>query len=177
MGEVARAGALGLPAADRSSRRAAFFLLVGFLWSLVVPGGGLPSRDTAFRAAVWSLLLFPIIIPVHELIHALAHPNWGRSAQSSLGLWPRTLLFYAHYSGEWPRRRFVACLLAPFVALSICPLVWAWIFGAKHGLAVVVSLLNTLLSCGDLAGALMVVVQVPREAIVRNQGYYTWWRY
>jgi hypothetical protein len=35
---------------------------------------------------------------------------------------------------------------------------------------------NALFSCGDLVGMGLVLAQVPHNAVVRNQGWNTYWR-
>jgi len=86
------------------------------------------------------------------------------------------MLFYAHYDGELTRNRFVAILLMPLLVISVLPLVVAAVIGASSGWVVFASSLNALMACGDILGAGMVLFQVPSAAIVRNQGWRTYWR-
>src|SRR5687767_9433538 len=72
--------------------------------------------DISSRAVLSKLLVaFLVMIPLHELIHAFAHPAFGRSRQTYVGFWPAKLLFYAHYEGELPRERFLLILAAPTI--------------------------------------------------------------
>lgn len=120
---------------------------------------------------------FVVVIPVHELIHALVHPASGRSRNSIVGVWPSRFLFYAHYDGELTRNRFLAILLMPFLVISVAPALFAHAFlDVAPAWLAFASILNALLACGDLLGVLLVAFQVPRAATIRNQGWRTYWK-
>lgn len=146
---------------------------VVLVWYWVAPPDGsiLPASLVDF------LLYFAAIVVVHELIHVAVHPGHGRTFQSILGFWPRTLLFYAHFDGELPRNRFVAILLMPFFCLSLLPIAVCALFGETPGWVVFVSGFNAFSACGDLFGAGLVLFQLPQTSVVRNQGYRTFWKY
>ena len=144
---------------------------VGVLWLLLTPLGNVPFDSPGTMLGACAL-----IIPIHELIHAAVHPRAGGSDDSILGFWPSRLLFYAHYLGELSRSRFISILLMPLLIISFVPLVVCAIAGGSSGVLAFSSALNALLACGDLLGAGLVIFQVPRDAIVRNQGYRTFWR-
>jgi len=117
-----------------------------------------------------------LIILVHEGIHLLTHPGQGRRRDSILGLWPRRLLVYAHWDGELTRNRFLLILAAPFVCISLLPLAAVGLGLLESSWIGTISLFNGLAACGDVLGVIMIGTQVPASAIVRNKGYYTWWR-
>jgi hypothetical protein len=146
--------------------------IVGFLWFRITP----LEEMTGTLSIPAFLLSFAGIVVVHELIHAVIHPMAGRSPHSILGLWPSRMLFYAAYTGELTRNRFVAILLMPLVIISFLPLLIAAVAQATSGWAAFVSAFNALLACCDIFGAGLVLVQVPSTAIVRNQGWRTYWR-
>jgi hypothetical protein len=149
--------------------------LVLFLkaWTRLV-GEPVGSADTS-RALLAAGPLFFAIVPLHELIHGLCHPHWGRTRASIYGFWPSKVLFYAHYDGALSRNRFVGILLAPLGLLSIAPLLASSLLGVGHWLVFTAAVLNLLAACGDLTAILLVLSQVPGTATVRNLGYYTWW--
>jgi hypothetical protein len=93
-----------------------------------------------------------------------------------VGLWPSCLLFYAHYEGELSRNRFLAILAMPLVVISGVPLLASALLGQASIIPAAVSEFNTLAACGDAVGICFLLVQVPRRAIVRNQGWRTYWR-
>ena len=125
---------------------------------------------------VWLLFAFVGVIPLHELIHLLAHPQQGRSEHSIVGFWPSKGLFYAHYDHILTRNRLLLILVMPLLTISIVPLMVCSVSGFGSLWVAVLSNFNGVLSCGDLFFVLIVSAQVPRDAVVRNQGYYTWWR-
>ena len=141
------------------------------LWYLLTPLRGLP-----FDSPSALLATFVVIIPVHELIHAVVHPRSGCSADSILGFWPSRMLFYAHYAGELSRTRFVTILLTPFFVISFVPLVACAITGRSSGLLALGSALNALCACGDIFAAVLLLSQIPANARVRNQGWRTYWK-
>ena len=143
----------------------------------------LPLRARWVRFLAWGVLAPAVllalgiaIVPVHELIHAVTHPMQGRSRHSVIGFWPATILFYAHYLGELRRNRFLAILLMPFVLLSVAPLALASLSQLATGSVAFVSIVNGLFACGDILGAVLILAQIPSDAVVRNQGWRSYWR-
>jgi hypothetical protein len=116
------------------------------------------------------------VIPVHELLHASAQPGYGLRPTSILGLWPSKLTFYAHYLDPMPRDRLLLIFVVPFVVLSVVPLLVCGVVPVVPGWVVVMSVWNAFLSCGDMLGMLLIASQVPRSAMVCNQGWFTWWK-
>lgn len=121
------------------------------------------------------LAFFPLIV-AHELIHALVHPQFGRSERSILGFWPSRLLFYAHYAGELSRNRFLAICAMPMLVITILPSAFCMATGHVHGLIAWISTWNAFFACGDMFGIILINFQVPSRAGVRNQGWKTYWR-
>lgn len=113
---------------------------------------------------------------VHELIHAAAHPLAGRSSRSLLGIWPSRLIAYAYYDGELTRNRLVTILLMPFLVITFAPLLFSVITRSVSVWVAFVSVLNALGSSVDILFAAMLLVQVPPAGVVRNQGWWSYWR-
>jgi hypothetical protein len=123
-----------------------------------------------------SLLALALLIPVHELMHALVVPGSLASAHLVLGFWPRSLLAYVHYEQELARSRFLLVALTPLLVLSAVSLALLWCFPTLQSFWLVFGLANALGSGGDLLAAGLVLAQVPRGARVRNLGWSTYWR-
>jgi hypothetical protein len=152
----------------------ATFLALGALWLLLTPLSG-----SAFGSMFDSILPFLSFVPlivVHELIHAAVHPRYGKSDQTVLGFWPTRVVFYAHYTGELTRDRFIAILVMPTLVISLAPLAASAAAGLATGLVAWISVWNAFFACGDLLGVALLVFQIPRRATVRNQGWKTYWR-
>lgn len=131
------------------------------------------ARDPQF--VLWGLAAFVWLIPVHEAIHALVHPGRGLSDRTCIGLWLSRGLFYAHCHGPMSRNRFIAILIAPFVVLSVVPLIVCAATGTAHVLLVTGSIVNAFLACGDVLGVLLLLWQVPGHATIQNQSWRTYW--
>jgi CDP-diglyceride synthetase len=132
--------------------------------------------DMSIPSLLLLLLGLVALTVIHELLHAAVHPMAGRSPRTVLGFWPSTLLFYAWYEGERSRNRLITGLLMPLFVLSFLPLVVAVVWQIASGWAALASCFNALASCVDILGAGMLFFQVPCTAIVRNQGWWTYWR-
>ena len=100
----------------------------------------------------------------------------GAEPFTVLGCWPSRLAFYAHYTGELSRNRFLAILLLPTLVISGAPLLLAIIVQSSSGWLAFVSIFNAAAACGDLFGAGVVLAQIPSTAKVRNQGWTTYWK-
>jgi hypothetical protein len=90
-------------------------------------------------------------------------------------------LFHAHYEGEMPRNRFLLVFALPFVVLSLVPAALVVLLGHSIPAMVtwyltIVALTNGVLSSGDAIGFVLVAVQVPNSAVVRNHGWKTYWK-
>lgn len=143
-----------------------------YLWLVFTPLGPIALTDS------WPRLLLVVagLVIAHEMIHVSLHPEAGFSRRSIVGFWPSRALFYAHFDGAMSRNRFLCVLLAPFVVLSLAPLAVSATIQVGSGWAAFVSAFNALASCGDLLGVGLLLAQVPSKAIVRNQGWYTYWQ-
>jgi len=121
------------------------------------------------------LVVLLLLLPVHEMIHALIHPGNGRTIDSIVGFWPKKLVCYAHYDGPLSRNRFIAVLIGPFLVMSVVPLLVEAMLRVNFTWVAVLAIVNGLAASGDTAACLL-LLQAPRTATMRNQGYYTWWR-
>ena len=146
-------------------------LLFGSLWLLTTP-----IDDPGVFFDLWHFLLLPPIIVAHEFIHAVGYPMAGRSDETVVGCSLSEGVFYAHYTGELRRNRLITVFLLPIAIMSLLPLLIAMIARVDVEWLVFVSTWNAVLACGDLLGAGLIITQVPSTAIVRNQGWFTYWR-
>ena len=150
-----------------------WWLQLGDTLKIVLPSGAAVMMLVAFA------LSFPVLIVVHELIHAVVYPEFGMSRKSIIGVWPSRFLFYAHHSAPITKERFLAVFAMPFLVITIVPLVFAsfgllpkaWMFWATW-----FSTWNALFACGDAFGFFMILFQVPRRSLVQNKGWRTYWK-
>lgn len=122
------------------------------------------------------LLFLACLILVHELIHALACPQIGLTQQTVFGVWPSKIMAYATHLGPMSHRRGILVATAPFFVLSVGPFVVELIIGSRSAFPALVSIVNALVCGGDAFIMVMFLVQIPLSALMRNKGWYTWWR-
>jgi hypothetical protein len=65
---------------------------------------------------------------------------------------------------------------APFVLLSVCPVLLFWMIGKVVLWLAFVALVNGIGSSFDLLVIGMVLAQAPSKAMIRNKGWDTYWK-
>lgn len=146
-----------------------------FVWLIIMSLLAVQSKraeapiDTAtpWGAVVLALLLY---IPMHELLHAVWHPQRGFSPQTVMVVWPAKLRFGVYYEGCMTRRRWLMMRIAPLAFLSVVP---AGLLAAFQYVSVafavqiflqVLMLVNGIGSGGDVIAVMWVLYQVPSSA-------------
>ena len=135
-----------------------------------------PATGCYLLSPVDLLLGIVASIVVHEWVHALTLPDQGAGENTLFGFYWRQMIFYTHYEGAIDRERFLVTLVSPFVMLSIVPLVFCAALGEPSTLLRFISILNGLGSSADILGFFLVLRGIPKNAIVRNKGWKTWWQ-
>jgi hypothetical protein len=126
-----------------------------------------------------ALLLY---IPLHELLHAIWHPQLGLSPQTVMIIWPRKLRFGVYYEGCMTRRRWLIMRLAPFIVLVVIPAGLLTLFHyvpvtfALETFLQVLMLVNGIGSGGDLVAVIWVLRQVHSGAQICFCGGKAYWR-
>ena len=115
------------------------------------------------------------VFPVHELLHLVMHPKFGMSDKSFLGVWPSRMILYAYYTDILSRNRFLAIFGMPIMILSVLPLLICSMIGYASVTIAFMSCFNVFAAAGDIFGIFILLFQVPNRAIVRNQGWRTYW--
>jgi hypothetical protein len=138
------------------------------------------SFEKEFDASLGLLLVIPLGIAAHELLHALLHPGFGLTDSTELFLNWRTLRFAVYYEGRIPRSRWVAMRLFPMAVLTLLPLAvfLASIYQPTHGwetYLIVLILINTIGSGADLAAAAIVLRQVPQGGVLNFHRGRAYW--
>jgi hypothetical protein len=85
-----------------------------------------PAWRPLFQRHFWSLpsllVLLLALVPTHEFIYALAYGCGLRFPHLVVGFWPQRGMAYVLCDTPLPRRRVLIMLAAPFVVLSVLPL-------------------------------------------------------
>lgn len=122
------------------------------------------------------LLLMIPVMPVHEAIHALCFKGALTSGRVVFGFYPKALGFYAHYDGEISWYRYIVIVAAPFLLLTVMPVLIVVLFRLDYPLLTEAATANGVMSAMDLFAVIIVSKQVPRQAVLVNSGMKTWWR-
>ena len=151
-----------------------------FTWRSVI------DMDTPHIPAGWELAWqwaiigsFPLLIFVHEVIHAVCYPGYGLGKETLIGCWPSRMLFYAYYNGPMSRDRFLTVFAMPFLVISVLPLALASLISLPEILSSVLawfSIWNAIFACGDMIGFALILFQVDRRALVRNKSWRSYWK-
>lgn len=161
-------------------------VLIGFLWSHI-PLSPLSFRIDSMGLGSWMVVLLPLIMMValatflivlvvaHEFVHVLAFPRCGLTSATVFGVWPSRLLPYAHHSGPVSYRRLIVVAFAPFIVLSVLPLIASYFGLLRSPLSALFSTLNAMACGGDVAVCLTLAYQLPINAILHSKGWNTWW--
>jgi len=148
-------------------------LIVGLLVLLM-----LAVAPASLPRVSWPLvILFVILVtPFHELIHTILQPSFGLSDRTTLGLCVTMMGVYTHYEGAISRNRHIAIGLAPFVALSIAPVLLMAACEIDPPLLTNAAIANGLGCSADIIGATLLLLQAPPASEIRNKGWHTYWR-
>ena len=156
-------------------------ILTGWLFWQFLPSKFIFEEMAPYHLELTIVVLF-LLLPVHELLHALCHPGFGFSNQTVLGVWPSKLLLYAHYEGALSRNRFLVIVLSPLIGLTLIPLViLALLSSYTPSLNVIVNLgclafVNAASASGDVIAFFAVLLQIPASGVIQNQGWRTFWK-
>lgn len=151
-------------------------LLGGLTYFAVVAWSDFSFEQSFEELDLWLLPLMVAMITLHERLHALGHPGWGLMPSTRYGVIPKILLFYAHYDANVTRNRFIVILIVPFIGLTVVPLFLAIVWPPAAQLAGFIAILNAAFSGLDLFNAWITYWHAPAGAIMRNQGWQSYWR-
>lgn len=115
-----------------------------------------------------------ILIIIHELLHLVFIPNFKRSSKTFVGL-----TFYGGFvvtEEEIAKSRYILISIAPFLIASIILPSILGVFGLLTPSVKLLVLLNAMASSVDILNLLLVIKQVPTNAVLKNNGPKTYWK-
>jgi hypothetical protein len=152
------------------------------LLSLLIGDKGWATASESTMSWLVMLVVLVLYIPLHEAMHLLGQPDWGRSNQSVVIVWPARLRFGVYYDGCMSRRRWLWMRLAPFIVLSVLPAALLALSQVQPlaaelqiGLSVLL-VVNTLGSGGDILAAWLVLTQVPASGRLCFRNAKAYWQ-
>lgn len=153
---------------------AMLFFAINYLMILLTEYRGLTEYFEKFNIKT-SLLACLIIIPLHELLHAVMFPKGLKSNDTVIGFYPKGVAFYAYCSGDIPRSKYLMSSFSPLVFLSILP-IFIMHFTGYNMLMFNICILNAVSACADMFGVILIMCQVPGATILKNNGSRTYWK-
>lgn len=151
---------------------------LGIIACLVVAGLLIRRSASELPAAIsLTFLLLPaLLIPLHELAHAVGYGVGLRSPDLITGIWLNHGIWYVLYDRPLRRSRVLLMLVAPLLLIS-GPLFVAAALSTgpyRDGLGYL-AWMHTSLCVGDLLTGWRIIHQVPTGAWIHNRGWDTYW--
>ncbi|MBC3798065.1 hypothetical protein GH807_13540 [Acetobacterium tundrae] len=145
-------------------------ILDGFIIKLII---GVNYKFAIWDNYMWVVILIGII-PIHEFLHVILFPGKFTSPNIYIGYYGGS--FYVDYANDIKKARCLIVRLFPFVVLTFLPIICILIFNSYIEILTKISLINGMLSCGDIFSFFVILKQIPKGASVRNKGDVTYWR-
>jgi len=152
------------------------FLMINFFDTTVVSAFERMFTDNSISISFrWDYIFFMfLMIYIHEMLHALWIPNFLRDENTFFGikLWGG----FVFTSQSLTKKRFMLICLSPFVLLSIVvPLILGG-FNMLNGVLIFLIMVNAMASSVDILNALLILFQVPKNAMVVTNSFETYYR-
>ncbi|MDF1615836.1 DUF3267 domain-containing protein [Petrocella sp. FN5] len=120
------------------------------------------------------ILLMIIMIYIHEMLHAFWIPNFLSDDNTFFGI--KIWGGFVFTSQSLTKRRFIMICLAPYVTLSILLPLILGMLNVLNGILISLIMINAMASSVDLLNACLILFQVPKDAMVINNSYETYYR-
>jgi hypothetical protein len=127
-------------------------------------------------ASRYSIFIALFVIFVHELLHAIIHPDFGLSNKTIFGVAPKNFAIFTIYDDERSKINLLAGLIIPFLILSAAPLL-VGIFSSYNNKTIGPTILmNAIFSGSDICKFLYILAFVPWGAKIKAFGAEAYWR-
>ncbi len=115
-----------------------------------------------------------LVVIFHEVLHLVFIPNFLSSAKTYVGL----TIFggFVVTEEEIAKSSYILITIAPFIIGSIILPFIAGAAGLLTPAVKILVLLNAMASSVDILNLLFIIKQVPRNAILKNNGPKTYWK-
>lgn len=115
-----------------------------------------------------------VFMTVHEFIHASFIPNFLKSDKTCWGI--NGLCGFVYTTEEIKRGRFLVISIMPFILLSMVLPFILKVLGMLNGFVIFLGLVNAMGSCVDFLNMVIIVSQVPKGAVIVNNGFETYFK-
>ncbi|ABS41747.1 metalloprotease family protein [Clostridium botulinum] len=117
---------------------------------------------------------FIIIMPVHEILHSLAFPNFKQTIFEFI---PKGLVSYSFFKGKISRKGLIIFLIFPFIILTILPTIGLSFIRIKNNFVYVIIIINAVASYVDILTISVLLLQVPKSTCIKNIGNKNYWKW
>lgn len=142
--------------------------------SLSLSDFGMTSGTISFSINLGIILWLVLLVILHELLHLIFVPHFIQSKKTYIGL----TLFggFVVTEEEISKSRYLFITIAPFLIISIILPLLLGVFGLLTPTLKFLIILNAMASSVDLLNLVLILKQVPRHAILKNNGANTYWK-
>ncbi|MGY0695046.1 DUF3267 domain-containing protein [Virgibacillus sp. FSP13] len=135
---------------------------------------GLASDSISITINLVVIIWIFLLIVIHELLHLAFIPNFIKSQKTFIGL----TLFggYVLTEEEISKSRYILVTMAPFVIISILVPITLSLLGILTPTFKALILVNAMASSVDILNLILLLTQVPKKAILINNGTKTYWK-
>lgn len=124
----------------------------------------------------WAIALILLALALTGPSQLLAHPRFGLSDKSLVGVIWKAGAIAALYDDPLPRNRALVATAMPLLLFTVVPLVLAVVCPSATATAGTMAII-TALSAGALPWGIAInLSQIPAKAQVQNQGWASYWK-
>ncbi|MFG6149275.1 DUF3267 domain-containing protein [Halobacillus sp. B23F22_1] len=135
---------------------------------------GFDSNSFTITINLLSLVLFFVLLIIHESIHLVFVPNFIKSDRTFVGV--NWLVGFVYTEQSITKSRFLLIALAPFLILSIVLPLILGTFGLLTSTFKLLIIINAAASSVDLFSSTIAAIQVPNQARIINNGVRSYWK-
>ncbi|WBX80604.1 metalloprotease family protein [Virgibacillus salarius] len=135
---------------------------------------GLTADKISLTINVPIIFMLILLLILHEVFHLIFIPHFITSDKTYLGL----TLFggFVVTEEEIVKSRYILITIAPFIIISIIAPLLLGTLGLLTPALKFLIILNAMASSVDILNLLLILKQVPKNAILTSNGPYTYWR-
>jgi len=136
---------------------------------------GLTSDSFTLTINLSVILWLFLLLILHEFLHLIFIPNFIKSDKTFVGI----TMFGGFVITEeaLSKTRYILITIAPFIIISVILPLLLSVFGLLTPILKFLILLNSLASSVDMLNLLLIIKQIPKNAILKSNGPYTYWKH
>ncbi|MGQ4668060.1 DUF3267 domain-containing protein [Metabacillus halosaccharovorans] len=135
---------------------------------------GLTSDSISITINLGIILWLFLLLVLHEFLHLVFVPKFIKSDKTFVGI----TMFggFVITEEEISKSRYILITIAPFIIISVILPLLLSVFGLLTPTLKFLILLNSLASSVDMLNLLLIIKQIPKNAILKSNGPYTYWK-